>query len=325
VRRGPRRAIVAGVVVLATIAVGATPRRAFAWGCAGHAIVARIAEWHLSAHARKRVGELLARNKIDPALKRYCTRITSDPLADGATWADDVREQRPETAPWHFVDIPRGAVQADVAGACPSRGCVTRAIVEQVARLRGHVSAASKAEALRYVAHFIADVHQPLHCTSNGDRGGNCVPVKYFREAPWLGDPATGKYTPNLHQVWDSRILDRELAARHRTPGELASAIDCRFAGAIRAWAKERIDPDAWAWEAHRQGEQVVYGKLAVPVPVVPGPDAATCSAGDVTQRMLDLGLAIDQPYQDAAFAVVEEQLARAGARLAAALNDVWP
>ena len=324
-RSGCRRSSVCAALAAAVLVLGATPRAAWSWGCAGHVIVARIAEWHLGAHARERVADILAKNPIDPALPRYCPRIAGDRFADGATWADDVREQRPETAEWHYLDIPRGAATGDVARYCPPGGCVTRAIVAQLAKLRAHVAGAKKAEALRYVVHFVGDVHQPLHCTTNGDRGGNCVPVAYFGSAPKLTDPAQGKYTPNLHQVWDSRVIEAELAARHRTPGELASAIDCRFATQIAAWMAAAPDPEAWARDAQQKAEDVVYGKLPAAVPVATTADPHTCKDGDVTQRMLGLHLALEQPYQDAAFAVIEEQLAKAGARLAAELNRVWP
>jgi hypothetical protein len=55
-------------------------------------------------------------------------------------------------------------------------------------------------EALRWVVHLVADIHQPLHAIDDHDRGGNDVPVRFF------GLPC------NLHQVWDSDILDRTYA-----------------------------------------------------------------------------------------------------------------
>lgn len=315
-------ALVAGLTAALALAVPSTAR---AWGCAGHVIVARIAEWHLSANARAKAYDLLARNPIDPALRRYCPRIAGDAFADGASWADDVRATRPETAPWHFIDIPRGAQRAGVAAACPAAACVTKAIVAQRARLRAHVSSAKRAEALRFLVHLVGDVHQPLHCDDNGDRGGNCVPVEYLGRSPALVDRASAKYAPNLHQVWDSDVIESELARRHRSAGELASAIDCRFATQIEAWLGEEPDPDAWAWESHQQADAVAYGALVPAVPVLPSGGLASCATGDVTRQMLDLHLAIAGPYEEAAFAVIEQQLARAGARLAATLNAVWP
>jgi hypothetical protein len=49
-----------------------------------------------------------------------------------------------------------------------------------------------------FLVHFVADVHQPLHCAErNGDRGGNTVDVIFF------GHPMT------LHMVWNVGILDK--------------------------------------------------------------------------------------------------------------------
>ena len=50
-------------------------------------------------------------------------------------------------------------------------------------------------EALKYVVHFIGDVHQPLHAANNNDRGGNDVAVTFL-----------GQRT-NLHAVWDGGII----------------------------------------------------------------------------------------------------------------------
>ena len=32
-----------------------------------------------------------------------------------------------------------------------------------------------RADALRFLIHFVGDLHQPLHCADNDDRGGNEV------------------------------------------------------------------------------------------------------------------------------------------------------
>jgi hypothetical protein len=66
---------------------------ALAWGSEGHRIVAEIAEQYLEPATARRVRELLA---IENATT----------LAQVSTWADEIRPQRRETAPWHFVDIP---------------------------------------------------------------------------------------------------------------------------------------------------------------------------------------------------------------------------
>ncbi len=117
------------------------------------------------------IAEILAAGPISPDLRRFCGDSGLDAFADSSTWADDERTIRPETAGWHFIDIPRGAAKGDIAQYCPSAtGCVTNAIVEQLAVLRSPAASAQvRADALRYVIHFIGDLHQPLHATTNND------------------------------------------------------------------------------------------------------------------------------------------------------------
>ena len=136
---------------------------AFAWGCKGHQTVALIAEARLSPAARAGAEKILADAPIDPALKRYCDPTGLDPFADSSTWADDYRTQHPETGNWHFIDIPRGASKKNLAQYCPpSEGCVTAALVSQIAILRDKNSTAQqRADALRFVLHFAGDIHQP--------------------------------------------------------------------------------------------------------------------------------------------------------------------
>ncbi|MBY0279249.1 S1/P1 nuclease [Candidatus Binatia bacterium] len=324
-RRKAPSLIVLGVVLAAAVAL---PRRAWPWGCEGHQIVARIAEWHLTPRAAQKSAEILAQSPIDTQLERFCGHGHGfDAFVDGSTWADDVRDERYWTSDWHFLDIPRDTPpDADLAAFCPSKGCVTTAIEKQLAVLRSTAPGTSKkqrAEALRFVVHFVGDVHQPMHDVANADRGGNCVPVTYLGRVPQPG--SNGKYSPNLHQIWDSGVIKAELEERDLTVAELASRIDCRFQSQIQTWLAEPVAPLAWAREGHRTAEEVGYGKLSPSVPVLEPRTLASCAQGGASQKMLALHLVADEGYQSAAAAAVEEQLARAGARLAAALNAIWP
>jgi hypothetical protein len=316
------------VVVLVLVSSGVAPRRAWSWGCEGHQIVARIAEWHLTPNAAKKTSEILAGSKIESGLFRLCgSKHGFDTFVDASTWADDVRKGRPDTSDWHFLDIPRGApADVDASTFCPTEGCVTKAIETQLGVLESTSSGTTKkkrAEALRWVIHFVGDVHQPMHDISNADRGGNCVPVTYLGQTPHPS--GNGKYTPNLHQVWDSGIIKTELEQRRLTVAELASRIDCTFQSQIGEWLTQPVEPLAWVKEGHQRAEEIGYGKLAPAVPVQEPKDLGSCAQGDASKKMLALGLVADETYQAAAVEVVNEQLARAGARLAAALNAIWP
>ena len=181
------------------------PAPARAWGCKGHQVVALLAEKHLTPHAREMVKKILAASPIDPNLSRYCKEGGVDAMADASTWPDDIRSQRPDTAPWHYVDIPLGTTVREVEKFCdPKQGCVTSAIRDALATLRStDADAQKKADALRFLIHFVGDLHQPLHAVSNNDLGGNCVPVAFFDEVPQLRNQQLEIYSPNLHAVWD--------------------------------------------------------------------------------------------------------------------------
>jgi hypothetical protein len=111
-------------------------------------------------------------------------------LAEITTWADEVRPSRPYTAPWHYVNIPRDATEYRAArhGA---PGCVVSAIDQFLPLLQDpSTGRALREETLRWVVHFVTDLHQPLRVIA-ADRGGNDVLLQFM-----------GRQT-NLHRLWD--------------------------------------------------------------------------------------------------------------------------
>jgi hypothetical protein len=143
-------------------------------------VVVELAWDHLNPRARGAVTALLA----------------GESLGDASVWADRIRNERRETAPWHYVNIPAGARAWDSAAWCRDGRCVVSAVTRFRTVLSDPgASQAARAEALRYLLHFVGDLHQPLHVGDRGDRGGNDVKVRW-----------RGKET-NLHAVWDSDLL----------------------------------------------------------------------------------------------------------------------
>ncbi|HEY4708826.1 MAG TPA: S1/P1 nuclease [Candidatus Acidoferrales bacterium] len=313
------------IVLIAISAMGATPT-AWGWGCKGHEIVALVAEAHLTARARAMAFKILADGPINPALARYCKEQGLDPFVDSSTWADDERSVLPETGPWHFIDIPRGAPESSVSDYCPpATGCVTSALTKQLAILRDSgATAEARADALRFVIHFVGDIHQPLHDTTNNDRGGNCVPVAFFDRAPQETNPTQESYTPNLHEVWDSEIIRRFLDSQ--TPEQAASQLEATFRAQIPSWQSQPPNFTSWAWESHQLAEAIVYGRLPTKIAIEAPRPVARCTDDDhISTRMLALDEKLGAEYQDAADPVVREQLVKAGIRLAALLNSIWP
>jgi hypothetical protein len=144
------KALVATFVVLV-----ASNGSALAWGYEGHPIIAEIAEQFLEPEPAHRVRDLLAIEN----------RTT---LAEVSTWADEIRPQHPETRRWHFVNIPiyptAGEPSAyDAARDRPQHECVV-AKIEDFERVLADPQASERQRlgALKYVVHFIGDIHQPL-------------------------------------------------------------------------------------------------------------------------------------------------------------------
>jgi hypothetical protein len=313
------------VALIAIIALCAT-RSAWGWGCKGHEIVAVVAEAHLTPRAREMAFKILADGPISPALARYCKEAGLDAFVDSSTWADDERSVRPETGPWHFIDIPRGAPESSIIQYCPAvTGCVTSALATQLGILRDSTATAqARADALRFLIHFVGDIHQPLHDTTNNDRGGNCVPVAFFDRAPRETNPTQESYNPNLHEVWDSEIINRFLGPE--TPQQAANELEATFHAEFRASQSQPPDFMSWAWESHQLAEDTAYGRLPNKIAIESPRPVDRCADDDhISARMLDLHESLGAEYQDAAAPVVRMQLAKAGIRLAALLNSIWP
>jgi len=242
---------------------------ALAWGPEGHDLVARIAEAQLTPRAQARVAQILGPGST---------------MASVSSWPDQIRRSRPETGPWHYVDIPIDKPSLDMARDCPKDNCVIAAIAAQRAKLRDPSTApAERREALMFVIHFIGDMHQPLHCADNQDHGGNEVHI-VFHDQPG-----------NLHGLWDSGLL-----ARMGKEDELFPKLSAAAARRRKKLAKGTVTD--WAEQSHKLAQQLVYGKL---------PKSAAGSP-----------LTITADYEHKADPVVILQIERAGARLAAILNQ---
>jgi hypothetical protein len=201
--------------LLALVAV--LPHLAKAFGGDGHRLVATIAERQLSERARSEVARLLA---IEPGAT----------LASVSTWADETRA--PTTAAWHYVNLPRDADCHYVATRdCPGGNCVVGAIERQRLVLTSLAPDAERLAALKYIVHFVADVHQPLHAGYADDKGGNRYQVQAF-----------GRGT-NLHALWDTGLIQN-------WPGG-ASELLSELSG-IRAPSSDATAPAQWAEESCR-------------------------------------------------------------------------
>jgi hypothetical protein len=308
----PKIVSLAAALVLLTL----TAPPANAWGCKGHQTVALIAEKHLTPEAHQLVQKLLGDNPIDPKLRRWCGNATADLMVDASTWPDDVRNER-RNGPWHYIDIPRGKHKGELDGYCGSEGCVTRAIEEQRAILKDKsADPLKRAEAIRYLIHFVGDMHQPLHAITN-------VPVKYFRHEPLPNvlHPEREDYSPNLHQIWDTEIVERDMEISN--PLRYADELDEKFHAVSAGWEAGGIHVDNWAWESHERAEESVYDAFTGKIGIEPDMKLKSCAENNhMGKRMFEKHLAVGETYQSDAAKAAETGLAEAGVRLAMILND---
>jgi hypothetical protein len=156
-----------------------------AWSGFGHRLVGELAERRLSPEARAQVRDLL-RDEAEPT------------LAAVSPWPDRVRDEPAYawTAPLHYVRIHDRRCRYAASRDCEDGECVVGAI-ERYARELGDSrrSRQERAEALKFLVHFVADVHQPLHSGRRPDKGGNEFQISIDGEGT------------NLHSVWDYHIL----------------------------------------------------------------------------------------------------------------------
>jgi nuclease S1 len=309
--------------ILAFVAYLAYAPSAHAWGCEGHQTVALLAEKHLTPSAKQALIKLMQDNPVDSTLARRCGTDIADPFADASTWADDFRKLHPETGPMHFLDIPLSVnVPSNLEQFCDPGGCVTKAIRDKLLILKDKTKPGpDRAEALRYILHFVGDVHQPLHGSNNGDRGGNCVPVKLSSRGTFHCTTAHKTYNPNLHSVWDNELVVRGMEGR--TTDQYAADLDTEFASEIPDWQGSATDPIAWAWESHQAAVDTAYGALPKHIAFEPNVNIKDCTENNgIGKRMCDKRIRLSSEYQDTAVGVIEERLAQAGIRLAMLLND---
>jgi hypothetical protein len=273
--------------VLSTICLLAIfPSLALAWGGDGHQLVCLIAEDRLTPAAKAGIHDLLGKD----------VNISD---AELASWADNVRRERRETGPWHYVNVPvnvsttQPATQATFNEA--RDGDDGNNVVDKITDFEKvlkdpNAKKTEKAEALKFLVHFVGDLHQPLHCAErNKDKGGNSRLVFFLAR----------QRATNLHSVWDSAILlNRKGTTRNVDYSDkLNKAITPEQAA---VW--EKGTPVDWANESHDLAVTVAY--KGVPVD---GPPPK-----------------LDQKYLDAAGLVIDQQLQRGGVRLARILNEAF-
>lgn len=216
------------LAALAATSVLTTAPNAFAWSHLGHWLVGDLAQPLLTPAAQAQVTALL-QGEPTPT------------LAGVASWADELRgsdaDLAKKTSKWHYVDLDPERCDYQPPRDCPDGNCVMAAIDAQRKVLADTTQPTeARRDALKFLVHFIGDVHQPLHAGArqdaegNTDAGGNKYQIS-LRTAVTPQSRGAKRGVPgepiptNLHSVWDYYELESALlspekyAARLRQDG----------------------------------------------------------------------------------------------------------
>ena len=101
----------------------------------------------------------------------------------------------------------------------------------------------------------------------------------------------------------------------------MAADLDRQYQAQSAGWTKHGIEFDKWIWEGHKIAQTAVYGALQPKVTVEGYEEHPDCEAERT--RNSALHLRVDEVYQHNGAAVAEEQIAKAGYRLAEVLNSI--
>jgi hypothetical protein len=265
----------------------AVPANLFAWGSVGHKAVAYIAQDRLTPAAQAAVSEILG---------------SGQDLASSCVWADIIAHVRKETGPWHYIQLEVRQIQHryDLADVCRDHNCVVDQIQKDIDILKQrYASRHDKREALKFLIHFMGDLHQPLHCAEDGDRGGN---EKWFRYYGSSGSSRRYQWV-NLHSFWDHLLGTKD----PEDPRKLASRLGREIkAEQERDWAKGNATD--WAYESFKIAKEDIYSELPV---------------GPLERGRWGKDLPRDY-YSDKMRRIVDLQLEKAGVRLAWVLNEIF-
>lgn len=154
-----------------------------AYDAIGHRIIADIAYENLNCKTRKKVDKVLGKHGMIYA----------------ATWSDNIRSDKKYaySYEWHYQNLRDSMSMDDLRNLYANPTLEGKHLFYALDSLAVELKKnPSNAEALKFIVHFVGDLHQPMHLGRASDRGGNDVMIR------WFGRDI------RLHQLWDTQILD---------------------------------------------------------------------------------------------------------------------
>jgi S1/P1 Nuclease len=173
--------------------------------------------------------------------------------------------------------------------------CVVSAIEHDFAVLAlSDATDEEKLAPLKFLGHWVGDIHQPLHAASQDDRGGNHVRTR-------------GSSCGSLHTLWDSCIVEERLGMHPLT-------IMPRTPGRHHRRASNPVD---WANESIAIARKPEVGYCVM----VDGTCQYAAGSREFHEGEPERVLVVDDGYLDRHAPIARERIAMAGVRLAGLLN----
>ena len=262
--------------------------RALCFWCAW---VPAVHAWNATGH--QVITEIALHHMTPHALKRFKAYEPSpDGLLWASTWLDKVRGRWPASRPMHYIDMPY--LMPNTSNASPKLSGMNAVLAVYQAKkmlLNDKLSMPERVVALRVLLHVVGDLHQPLHAINRfssrypkGDRGGNLVRL------------AKNKVAKNLHAYWDRGAGLLLKPVQGETLMVLVKRIEATTPPCVLS--EQSQDPMRWAEGSYKMARTEVY------------------PAWQHTR-------AVSQRQRRADYPRVNAQLALAGCRLAAVLNEI--
>jgi len=287
------------ILVSVNIVICKVPTVPYFWGPKGHSTVATIAQALVNQVTTSNLVTLLPDSNGE--------------MAPIASWADDIRSNPAYdwSHPLHFINTPTWACNYNRARDCidsdyGNNYCVDTAIQNYTQRtLDSQIGAAQNNEAIKFLVHFLGDIHQPLHCGFGADYGGNDIKGTY-ESSDW-----------NLHAIWDDALISTRIDNDYngneaQWTNALVQNVQSMDNATLASWVacSDNSEPyeactQEWANESIKLACQYSYVQ-------------------DDGKTHIKNGFDLEDPYYNRNIPIVESQLMKGGVRLANILNQMF-
>lgn len=212
-----------------------------AWNMTGHRIIAQVAYDNLKPSAKEKINTLLHDNHW------------GDQFMDDAAWPDAIKNDDVHAFDtWHFIDTPYAPM------GLPLTRISTENVVWAINQSENVLQSPNskdyeKVLFLKFLLHFVGDVHQPLHCITRitkqhpqGDQGGNVFLI-----------PTPDR---NLHALWDNAFGFNINSTNEKSfVYHSAQQLEKEFPKSDFDADLKKTNPQAWADESFNLAKEDAY------------------------------------------------------------------